>query len=395
MQRIGDAHHPCLLHLDLIAGADADLNGLLVIGHHAGNPGRRQHRAGDTVRIHLLDIHLVKNLRRDDAGQSRAQSIAVGGLGKVQEGRPLHRDAAAGIGCGEGAGNVGIHAGAGIVFSDLIHHQHIAGLHQQGGHVPESQLQQLRLPRQNVLRQNGLQLHGLVVSIFQTGNGEQNLAGPNHHLRHGGNVLRNVVHAVGVYEGRALLLAETHGHHLAGAGLHLAAEGIVGLQPAGNDDAVRLEGIFIHIHRLSSGRNAQLHHLHGGLDGTAHALRGNVVALQYLQLALGCGTAMTSHGRHNKGLRALLLDEIHNGLRDNVYVPNAPASRCDGNPHPWSDLRGKGLLGKLPLHHTGNLLRGNPIRRKYLLCMKHPGNRNIPQKLRNLAALCHLHLFTS
>lgn len=84
---------------------------------------------------------------------------------------------------------------------------------------------------------------GFIIGILNGGDGEQDGGLFQEHLGHGRDVFRNLSHAVGVDIFRPFLFAQAHRHHFAGAAFHFAPEGIVGLQPAGDDDPVRLIGV--------------------------------------------------------------------------------------------------------------------------------------------------------
>ena len=89
---------------------------------------------------------------------------------------------------GKGAGDVGVHAGARVVLARLVHHQHVAGAHQQGGHPLKGKLEQLRLPGESVVPVDGLDAAGLVIGVLDTGQGKEDGGPGQNDLGDGGDV---------------------------------------------------------------------------------------------------------------------------------------------------------------------------------------------------------------
>ena len=175
--------------------------------------------------------------------------------------------------------------------------------------------------------------------------------------------------------------AQAHGHHLAGAALVGAPEGVVGLEAAGQDNAVGAVGVLVQVHRHAGAGDTQLHHLHAAADLAAHGVGGDAVAGQNLQLALRRGAAVAAHGGHDEGGRPPGLDEVHHGPGDDVHVGDAPAAGGDGHGHARPDFGAEGLSEELTLYHRGYFPGCDMLPGKYLFRPEHAGNGHIGQQV--------------
>jgi hypothetical protein len=93
----------------------------------------------------------------------------------------------------------------------------------------------------------------------------------------------------------------------------------MGLYAIYDDDMIRLGSIFIHLNRNAIGSRADGNHFHGRLDWDSHGFFRNPIVFQDFLLAFGRGTAMTAHGRHNKG----------SGIDFFKFTGNFSQNRCD------------------------------------------------------------------
>ena len=239
-------------------------------------------------------------------------------------------------------------------------------------------LLELGLLGDDLLGAQALDKVGLVVGVLNNGDAAQDGAvfqdGPAvllHQLVHDGGAL--VMDALG-----AVLLAQADGHHLHQAALIGAAEGGVGLDTVEENDAVRLRGVLIDKDRLMAyAGKADLHRLHGALDGAAHGLLGDAVVLEDLGLALGGGAAVAAHGGHDVGLGTLGLDEVHDGPGHGGVVVDAAAAAGDGNLLAGLDLAADLGAVKLPGDNAGDLLRRNMRIIELLAHLHHLGDGGV------------------
>ena len=172
-------------------------------------------------------------------------------------------------------------------------------------HLAQSACECLNLPCLEPDLTDWQNMIGLIICIFHAWDCKQYLCLFQHHTGHGGNVFSNHIHSIVVHNAGAFLLAKAHCHHFAWPALISSAKRIissakriVGLKPAGYDNAVRFICIPVNKHPSASLRNPKLHHLHGGADRASHGFRGNIIACQHLQLSLCRSAPMASHGRH-------------------------------------------------------------------------------------------------
>ena len=104
----------------------------------------------------------------------------------------------------------------------------------------------------------------------------------------------------------AMVFAEADGHHLEQTALDGAAEIGVRFHPVDDADVIRLGGILVEPHRDAVGRLAELHHFHGGAERHTHALLGDAVVAQHIELPIGCAAAMAAHAGMTKGLAPIV-----------------------------------------------------------------------------------------
>ena len=309
----------------------------------------------------------------------------MGLVGQVQDDALLRLNTAGAVlGLDKAAGHVGVHAVAGDVLADLIHHQHVALVKQQVGDGLVGDLLELGFLADDLLRAQALDEIGIVIGVFNDGNAAQNRrvfqnrpAVLLHQLMHDGRAL--MMDALS-----ALLLAKADGHHLHQAAFIGAAEGGVGLDAVVEDDAVSLRGILIHIYRLMTyAGNADLHRLHGAFHGAAHGLLRNAVILEDLELALGGSAAVAAHSRHNVRLGALGLDKVHNGTGHHGIVIDAAAAAGNGDLLTGLDLAADLRAIQLPGDDAGNIALRDAGLVEVLANLDHLGDRCVFDQVGN------------
>ena len=264
MQAVGDTDQPGPGFVDLVAAFDAHLNGLTVALHHNGDAHSAQHRTGDSVGVHGGQIQLLEYPLGGGAGVAQANTVAMGLRTQIQHHHPLGLDAAGGGVGAEGARNIGVHAVAAEVFADLVHHQYVALIHQNAGHVGKRLFQQFGFHRLNVLSSHGGNLTGLLKGILNGGYAKENGGIFQNAPAKQGQVFGHIMETLLVNLLRAVLLAQTDGHHLHHAAFIAAPERGVRLNPAAQNNAVRLGGVFVNKDLLALGVYPDFLHLHGG-----------------------------------------------------------------------------------------------------------------------------------
>ena len=309
----------------------------------------------------------------------------MGLVGNVQNDHLLGVNAAGAVlGLDKPAGDVGVHAVARDVLADLIHHQHVALVKEQVGDGLVGDLLELGLLGDDLRGAQAFDEVGLVIGVLNDGDAAQNgavfqdgTAVLLHQFVHDGRAL--VMDALS-----ALLLAKANGHHLHEAALIGAPERGVGLDAVVEDDAVGLRGVFVDVHRLvTHAGNADLHGLHGALDGAAHVLLGNAVVLEDLGLALGGGAAVAAHGRHDIGLGPLGLDKVHDGPGHNGVVVDAPAAAGNGDLLTRLDLAADLRAIQLPGDDAGNIALRDAGLVEVLANLDHLGDRCVFDQVGN------------
>ena len=309
----------------------------------------------------------------------------MGLVGQVQDDALLCLNAAGAVlGLDEPAGDVGVHAVAGDVLADLIHHQHVALVEEQVGDGLVGDLLELGFLADDLLRAQALDEIGLVVGVLNDGDTAQ-------HRRvfqdRPAVLLHQLVHDAGALMMdalSALLLAKANGHHLHQAAFIGATEGGVGLDAVEEDDTVGFRGILIHIYRLMTHTgNADLHRLHGAFHGAAHGLLRNAVILEDLKLAFGSSAAVTAHSRHNVRLGTLGLDKVYNGTGHHSIVIDAAAAAGNGDLLAGLDLAADLGAIQLPGDDTGNITFRNAGLVEVLADLDHFGDRCVFDQVGN------------
>ena len=118
MQAVSYADDFRTRRINAVAGADAKLHRFLVVVEHTGHSGGLNDRAGNTVGIHGVGVNLVENAARNRTGQPHAQGVAMAFRRQIQKACALHAYAAAGVGRGKSAGDVGVYAGSAEIFAN-------------------------------------------------------------------------------------------------------------------------------------------------------------------------------------------------------------------------------------------------------------------------------------
>ena len=99
----------------------------------------------------------------------------MGTVRQVQKAGALYLQAAGHVVIGPGSGNIGVHAGAAVVFPHFIYHQHIRLSYQDAGHIGSSNLKKFRFPVKDLIRGNGFNQSRFIVGIFHAGDGKKDL----------------------------------------------------------------------------------------------------------------------------------------------------------------------------------------------------------------------------
>ena len=139
----------------------------LVVFEDHGDLADLRHQAGEGVGIGGLAVELVKGAPGRAVRHTPADGVAVGLLADIEHGHALHVDAAGGIGHGERAGDVRVHAVAGDVLADLVDDQQVGVLDADARHIGLGALEERRLLLDDLRGGKGVDLHGLIVGVLQ------------------------------------------------------------------------------------------------------------------------------------------------------------------------------------------------------------------------------------
>ena len=186
----------------------------------------------------------------------------------------------------------------------------------------------------------------------------------------------------------ACLTAQPDGKHFHYAAFVLAAKCRVRFDAVERNDPVGLGGQPVDQNGAPVIKLADLFYLHGGHHRTAHVLLRNAIAMDNIQLALGRGASVASHGGNHKGLGPAHLQERNHLPDDYGKLVNSPATGRDRNRHVRLDDRNHLRPRKLAAHFGCHIFQVGGI--KDLTDRHQAGNGHIFQQFMNGAHVCNL-----
>ncbi len=221
------------------------------------------------------------------------------------------------------------------------------------------------LARFHHVHRNGVDLRRIVVGILQNREAAQNLARLQHLPAHADHhVFQAQAIGVGMVALRSGEFSEPDRHHLEQSALDPAREIGVPLDAAHQHDAVGIVRHLVHEGFDAVRRLAERHHFQLADERAAHAGFGDPIARQHLSLAGRIRRAVTSHGREDHGLHALLLPVLNRAVHDGGDVVYAAAAYADRDARAGLQPRGESSGGKLCAHGAGDI--DDPAIRKLL-----------------------------
>ena len=143
---------------------------------------------------------------------------------------------------------------------------------------------------------------------------------------------QNVVMALSAGE-----FTKTDGHHFEEPAFEGAGEIGVPFDAGQEEDAVGIEGGFVHERFNALGRSAEGDDVEGTDDRDAHGGFVDAIVSEHVGLAFGSGGAVATHDWDDKGLGAVFFPEIDNSLCDAGDVGDAPAADANSNACAFGD----------------------------------------------------------
>ncbi len=293
-------------------------------------------------------IDVVDKAVVDDVGEAEANGAVVGegaeaaGVNAVDKGSVgpevvLALDAA--------VDDFGVHAGAGDVFADFVNDEDVDFRGGEFGHPGFDFTENFFLLGNHGCEALGGadsgKAGGFVKSTFLNGEaaedftaGEDASADAADHLFEA-NAVRVCVVSLG--SGK---FAEADGHHLEEAAFERAHEIGMPFDAGEEENAIGIEGGFVHEGFDAFGRFADGDDFEGTDDRDAHGGFVDAVVGEHVRLAFGSGCAVAAHRGNNEGLRALLFPEVDGGFGDAGNVGNAAAADTDGDACAFGDVHG-------------------------------------------------------
>src|SRR6266508_4343813 len=200
---------------------------------------------GQAIDGRLLPVDLLREPSRREIRVADAGGVAAAVLGQVERDDPedlrIVREGLVRV--RRAPDDVGVHAGAGDVLADLLHHEHVDRREWQPRHPLARNLEQPPLPGLEVFRVEGLDPGGLVIAVLDDAEPEADpRLGQHFAPDRGDDGLVAVVDVGAVVLGGALVLTQPDGHHLEEARLDGALEVRVRLDAVDDAYPVGLEG---------------------------------------------------------------------------------------------------------------------------------------------------------
>ena len=123
-----------------------------------------------------------------------------------------------------------------------------------------------------------------------------------------------------------------------------------------HDNTVCGVGITVDVDLMAFRAYADFYGFHAGLDRASQIIWCNAKAFQDFKLALGCGAAVTSHGRDDERISASFFYKIYDSFDNTPVICNSPAAGSDSHAHSRSDGSGKCRAAELLANYRLGIL---------------------------------------